>query len=287
MAQRKEKAECLGLIETKRRFAHFNRTMNYVSHYHDYFEIMVVMKPNLLHILNEKEIVHNRCDIVVIRPDIDIHSVKPVDIKKSVQVWEIFAEKSFFKNVCNFLSDDIYERIMSADEPPQFTVSENELLSIELTLNQPMFSGDTKLNLENSLQNDAMKRAVLCNILGIYVRLQCEKEINLKKQIISILKETRLRKPHEIKVQTIADNLNYSREHLEREFKAAFGISIKQYLTEQRLSLAAQQLIYTDLPITKIMQDNGWNKSSNFYDVFRKHYGMSPKEYRKIHKEKS
>ena len=65
-----------------------------------------------------------------------------------------------------------------------------------------------------------------------------------------------------------------------------FGAYIHQtpnaYLTAYRLNKSTELLHRTDLAITEIAYEVGFNGASYYAEAFRKYFGMSPSEYRKI-----
>lgn len=63
---------------------------------------------------------------------------------------------------------------------------------------------------------------------------------------------------------------------LKREFKAVFKISPYAYVIQRRMEHAYQQILTTDLPITTIAQNLGYNNSSHFTSTFFKHFGIKP-----------
>jgi AraC-like DNA-binding protein len=71
-----------------------------------------------------------------------------------------------------------------------------------------------------------------------------------------------------------------SKSHILRTFKRHLGLSPFQYISQLRLSDAADALIQTDKSITEIALDMGFNDSNYFTRSFRKYLGLSPREYR-------
>jgi AraC-like DNA-binding protein len=71
-----------------------------------------------------------------------------------------------------------------------------------------------------------------------------------------------------------------SESHVLRSFKQYLGCSPFQYINRLRLSAATDALIQTDRSITEIALDLGFNDSNYFTRSFRKHLGLSPREYR-------
>ncbi len=63
-------------------------------------------------------------------------------------------------------------------------------------------------------------------------------------------------------------------------FKKHTGQNYKQYLTEVRMKHARHLLLYTDLLVYEIAEKVGYNSARLFSDMFRKHYGQIPQEFR-------
>ncbi len=68
---------------------------------------------------------------------------------------------------------------------------------------------------------------------------------------------------------------------ISRIIKRRTGRNFTDLLQEKRLKYAAFLLTTTELPVTDISADVGYNNFSYFYKIFKKEYGITPKEYRK------
>jgi transcriptional regulator GlxA family with amidase domain len=71
-----------------------------------------------------------------------------------------------------------------------------------------------------------------------------------------------------------------SAAHFARSFKAAFGVPPHRYLLTRRLERAAALLRDTDLSITEIAFQTGWQSLGTFGRTFRDVTGESPGELR-------
>ncbi len=69
--------------------------------------------------------------------------------------------------------------------------------------------------------------------------------------------------------------------HFHRIFTALTGESIIQYVRRLRLERAANKIIYSDLDITTIGLDNGYETPAAFSRAFKQQFGLSPSVYRK------
>lgn len=85
----------------------------------------------------------------------------------------------------------------------------------------------------------------------------------------------------QVSLSKLAEKLYLSPSSLSRYFKKASGHYFADYVNHVRLHYAANDLIYTDLPITRIAVDNGFSNPSVFSKVFLKSLHMTPSEYRK------
>ncbi|WP_434565040.1 helix-turn-helix transcriptional regulator [Thermoanaerobacterium thermosaccharolyticum] len=85
---------------------------------------------------------------------------------------------------------------------------------------------------------------------------------------------------YELTPEVIASYANISLNHLRNIFKDEFNTSLTDYITELRLKKAKQMLELTNYPASKIANDVGFLNTNYFYTLFKKHYGVSPKQYR-------
>lgn len=80
----------------------------------------------------------------------------------------------------------------------------------------------------------------------------------------------------------VAQAVGFSPNYLSRKFRLTAGIGLHEYLVFVRLHHAAQELISTDDSITAIALRNGFSDSNYFKDSFKRKYGVTPRQYRKI-----
>lgn len=81
-------------------------------------------------------------------------------------------------------------------------------------------------------------------------------------------------------VSRLARVSGVSEAHFARSFKDAFGAPPHRYLLTRRIERAAALLRDTDLPITDIAFQTGWNSLGTFGRTFRDVTGKSPSELR-------
>ena len=79
----------------------------------------------------------------------------------------------------------------------------------------------------------------------------------------------------------LCEQFHLSEKYISRYFKEHFHITLSQYITHLRLEHAKQLLQDTDIPVTEIAMQSGYQNVSYFIRSFKKTYGVSPLKYRK------
>ena len=84
----------------------------------------------------------------------------------------------------------------------------------------------------------------------------------------------------DVSLDILAGSANVSKSECLRCFKASMQTTPYKYLTEYRLSKAADLLKNSDEPIGDIADSVGFRQISHFGKCFREKTGLSPREYR-------
>lgn len=84
----------------------------------------------------------------------------------------------------------------------------------------------------------------------------------------------------ELSRQYIADYIGLNPDYVVRLFKKETGISISDYILQQRVHYAKELLDKTDSPISSVALSVGYTNFSYFSTTFKKEVGMTPHEYR-------
>jgi AraC family transcriptional regulator len=87
----------------------------------------------------------------------------------------------------------------------------------------------------------------------------------------------------EASVAGVAKELNLSRSQCSKLFSKVYGLSPRQYVSRQKLNLAKELLVTTNLPMTDIAEKLGFHSASHFSRQFRRWTGQSPSEFTPKH----
>lgn len=86
---------------------------------------------------------------------------------------------------------------------------------------------------------------------------------------------------NDLTLEQIAEYAGYSRFHLNRMFKEETGLTIHKYIQTRRLTLAAEKLVTSQIPVSQIAYEAGYESQQAFSAAFREVYLYPPKVYRK------
>ena len=91
----------------------------------------------------------------------------------------------------------------------------------------------------------------------------------------------------DLSVDKIADEVGISRVHLHRKMKELTGQTPHDFIRNIRMKKAASLLASGDMNVSEVMYACGFSNAASFSTVFKKMYGMSPREYMNEHAEKT
>lgn len=82
-------------------------------------------------------------------------------------------------------------------------------------------------------------------------------------------------------VKELAEMSNYSLSGLEKRFKKVFGVSVYQWIKEQRIKNIFREIHCTDKSFKELTYQHGFSSPSYFNDFCKAHFGKTPGQMRK------
>lgn len=83
-----------------------------------------------------------------------------------------------------------------------------------------------------------------------------------------------------VRVQSIAESLGLTPQYLSKLFRQETGMTISEYIMSRRIQAAENMLKYSDYSSVDIGNYLNFSSHSHFISCFRKHTGLTPKQYR-------
>lgn len=87
----------------------------------------------------------------------------------------------------------------------------------------------------------------------------------------------------EITLDQLAELIGVSPKYLSTLFKKEVGTTISEYIQQARVDESKRLLSYSETPISEIWSLLNFSDQSHFTKVFKKHVGVTPKQYREQH----
>ena len=108
--------------------------------------------------------------------------------------------------------------------------------------------------------------------------IKSKKNLERLTKIVEYIKEN---KKSDLSLDMVAEKVNLTPQYLSKYFQKYMGVSYIKYLNSLRFESAYKDLVNTDLSITHIAIENGFPDAKAFNKLFKKVYGVNPREYRK------
>ena len=137
---------------------------------------------------------------------------------------------------------------------------------------------------ESKITSQIRKKIVLLQFIhelwkkGFIVENDTTGRNTVEKEMVSYIQQNYTGK---ILLREFGEQFHLSEKYISRYFKDHFHITLSQYVTYLRLEHAKQMLQETDISVTEVAMQSGYQNVSYFIRSFKKTYGVSPLKYRK------
>lgn len=137
-------------------------------------------------------------------------------------------------------------------------------------------------NLTNQLYVKSSLMYILATLSahGLFVPIErnIDRRVESIKTALTFIKENYQNK---IYISDLAGQVSLNEQYFCRLFRKAIGCSPIEYINGYRIRQARRLLEETELPVTEVCLECGYNNLGNFLQEFRKHTGTTPLQYRK------
>ncbi|NYT85904.1 helix-turn-helix transcriptional regulator [Pollutimonas harenae] len=113
-----------------------------------------------------------------------------------------------------------------------------------------------------------------------YVSPIIHPEENNEQHIVLAIKQHIANGPASLSLDDLSEALGISKKRISSIFRKQLGVSVAQFMRDERMRRAQRLLVQTSLDIRMIAQALGYSSSANFSNAFRDHIGMSPSVFR-------
>jgi len=247
-----------------------------VKHTHDFYEIFLIAKGKVKHVINDSEQILNEGTMIFMRPN-DIHYYQRHE-KDDVELINLAFPKKTITDLFDYLGEGFEaERLLESKLPP------SSILSLtEKSILKERFEKLQLIPLSKKSEIRTALRILLAEIMTNYFSKSFWMQ---RSSIPRWLEETRSEMQQKEKFVSGFESMvgisHRSKEHLCREFKKHYAQTPTEYINDLRLNYSANLLMTTDESIPYISLESGFENLSHYYHLFKKKYNLSPGDFRK------
>lgn len=247
-------------------------------HWHKEIEIVVLYEGNISLETAKESIILKKGDGVFINSE-ELHYFKKLGDEKCVLISYVFDKSLVIGDKGSIIERKYIEPLVQNKTLSLFKISE----TLSRKLEEVFFEyEDKKFGVEINIRN--ILSSVLLEIIIENREKLIEKKIykNLDSQRIKgMLDFIQKNYSNELTLKEIGEAVFIGERETLRCFARTIGISPIEYLKKYRVKVAANLLTTTDLPVTEICIQCGFNSPSYFSKSFQRVFNVTPREYRK------
>ena len=252
-----------------------SNTEYFRAHYHNYYEIFLILKGKVMHNVTGVAQTLTTGQLLFIR-DFDTHEYMCGN-EDYFEFMNLAFSRETFLSLCDFLGKGYpSHNLLQATLPPSITLSATEFKKLSYDFIELSHAPDR--------DKDDVKcraRALLIHIFTTYFHNYRETDEQIPVWLQMTYEKMQQPQNYLAGAKRMYELSGKTREHLTRCLQQYYNTTPTRLVTDLRLSHAANLLYVSNLTITDICYECGFENLSWFYKAFSGKFGVSPKQYRK------
>lgn len=217
----------------------------------------------------------------------DVHHPAPDD-KDTYTRHRIIISLDFLRTLVKYMElEAVYDKVFLQQGGVCCPLSDDDFKKADSffnTLDQYCLQHNASSDKNNPFKKyEAISAIVELLSLGYYY---CDTtRININKSVDRALRYIDANIKRNISIEDIGEYCHLNKYYLCHLFKSVVKMTISKYIRVKRISLAKKELEETDISISQISENAGFNSVSYFGKIFYEDEGVTPSEYRKMSKD--
>jgi len=258
------------------------------SRRHLFFEIVYILKGSGIHILNKERFDYNPNDLFLLTP----HDTHQFESAEETSICIITFNEIFFSPNRSYTQQEVdFSQIFKKLEViyynlglhPQKIVFEKEKELIKSIVEQLIEEQTTKRLFHSIL----IQNLVFLLLSFIARNLQAGNikttvsppTAHLALDVINYIQH-HIYDKRKLIITHLAKVFGKSKESLPHYFKSATGKTIKEFITEYKLSMVKSRLLFSDMPVSEIANELDFTDESHLNKIFKGKLGITPAKFR-------
>lgn len=232
------------------------------THWHDFVEIEFILSGNGQYIIDGEKYDIEKNMLFFMTP-INFHRVIINDTAEIVNI--MFSENICNNNTLFTLASGISENAVHFSEP--------DAMFVKCLLNE--------LETAVGQKDKVYYSSILDTLLLKTVKRTRNKSIPTLTYVQSAMLYVLNNFRSEVKLSDIADYVGLSPAYLSSVFSKESGVNFKEYLNSIRFEYAKKMLTYSDMSVSEVCYESGFDDYANFIRSFKARFGISPGKFKK------
>lgn len=250
----------------------YGPTKDWELHYHNYYEYFLTISDGIVHYVNGETQHLPKHSLVLVRMS-DAHDYVTGENFAFLNLTftsEVMSEmRSYFGEGA--------ERLITTAMPPVAVLDDSEYARVSEMLDMLNTSDISDMSMRKIRVKYLLVELMFC----LLNNKPGHSTASLPKWLAELTSHLKRPESFGITLDDMSKMCKKSIEHISRSFKKHLGITVSDFMNEQRLVYSANLLLNTNLSIVDICYDCGFGNMSYFYRKFKEKFGTTPQVFRK------
>jgi len=246
---------------------------NYELHWHDCFEIELMLRGSAVQVLNGVRYEMIPGDIYMLNPT-DFHSMETT----GATVYNIMFSE-------DMLDKEVLQKILSIGKNIFFHLDSREMQNIEFLISRMLYEFIHYTNYSDTIIQNLLE----CLFITILRKCNFDAKDKNSAENDSVRKAILYLHSHYQEDPTLtqlSEIAGLNKNYFSSLFHNSTGKTYKEYINSLKLDHAKKLVLTGNTPINEICYDSGYKSFTNFLRVFKETYGVSPGVMRAQNKNK-
>ena len=259
-----------------------------IPHSHNFFEITYVIKGNCKFLFEGEQVTLSEGDVCIVSPgsghslplEPDCYAISVVVRRSTFDMvfGSLLTQKDlvslFFRNSLYEVKRANYVLLKTGNDPMAFHTAQELVYEANM---EDEYSNDCAVSLLNLFLARALRAASAAVTLHHYEGYsESGSDFSLILRYIQQNYQT-------VTLSGLAKTFHFSETYLSKQIRKNLNQSFTDVLRALKMGHAMDYLMNTSMKVSEIAEKVGYDSVDHFSRTFRKVYGMSPMEYKKIH----
>lgn len=250
--------------------------MNGFVHTHEFFEIIYVCKGDIINWVDGSEIFLKEGELCIHNPNAR-HAIRKMDEHNDFVINILLPPEIFHRSFYAIMHqnrqlDEFFHNFtLSPDSSSNYMAFHNTSPRIDTII---------ELLTEEYLRGTESSRFILESTLVVLFG-ELIRNIKLEPFLQQLVDFVQKHISH-VDMEQAANHFGYHKNYFPNLIKKHTGRTFLELVTDIRLQKSITLLLFSEQSVEEISENIGYKSTSSFYHHFRKAYGMTPNEYRKM-----